>query len=172
MTATLALRYCDVNSTAHMAFGLAYSYRPAMDIIAIRKARLLWLAEMFGGYKQGGFAKLGAKVSKDPNVFSQIHTGNRGMGNRMARYLEKELGLDHGIMDSPLEADMRRQQTDELIKIALGERALNPGIHGLLRMKPGPIKAGARRMKGNNPKEEPQPAPSVASSKGRKRGAK
>lgn len=145
-----------------------------MDIKEIRRSRLVWLAERYGGYKSGGFSGLGQFVGKDPNYFSQIYTRVRGMGHQTARLLEAKHGLAHGTMDAPLPQDKITQHITELVRAALGSTKIDPEHKGMVKRQPGPIASDAiptgSRVKGGT-KEVTQPA-RRAVQKTKRRGAK
>ncbi len=62
----------------------------------VRRENLAALVDQFDG--QGALAH---KVSTAPNYISQIVTGKRALGNKLARKIEKAIGLPLGAMDIP-----------------------------------------------------------------------
>lgn len=87
---------------------VAYGYPiPAMKTVEeIRRERLLWLRDRFGGTVNA----LADAINKAPSQVSQLLTAAkhsktgkpRTMGSDLARQIELVLGLQEGLMDTPL----------------------------------------------------------------------
>jgi hypothetical protein len=67
-----------------------------MDITEIRRANLARLVNQAGTQR-----KLAEQTDSDALHVSQMMTGRRNMGDKVARRIEAKLGLPHGWMDAP-----------------------------------------------------------------------
>lgn len=68
----------------------------AMSVHEFRKTNLERLIKDYG---DGIIERFAALADQNPSYLSQIRTGNRGMGNRVARRIETTLGLPDAWMD-------------------------------------------------------------------------
>lgn len=64
--------------------------------------------EMFGG----NAAALARGIAKDPNQVREYLAGGRNIGERFARLVERELQLDFGVMDRPLDELEKQDEAD------------------------------------------------------------
>lgn len=70
-----------------------------MDIQAIRKANFLYLLANECGPERGRNRVMAGKIDREPNYISQIKNEYVGIGDAMARRLEKGFCKEHGWMD-------------------------------------------------------------------------
>lgn len=111
-----------------------------------RRQRLLWLINTkYAPYKQGGCRLLAEATGRTASTYSQIVTGFRGMGDRMARALEIEHGLREGTMDTPLHPDLSGLGVGDLVDAA----KIRPNDSGEVRSPPQeiPLKEGIRQRR-------------------------
>lgn len=78
-----------------------------MDIKTVRRDGLQYLVDT---RTAGNKAEFGRKYGIDPTYLSQILNGHRSMGEKSARKLEGQIGLESGYFDNPLNAGRTLEQ--------------------------------------------------------------
>lgn len=79
----------------------------------IAQNRLAYLEHLRVKMFEGNAAALARSVNTDGNQVRQYLDGGRNIGERFARHVEKELGLDLGVMDRPVD-ELEHQDEEDL----------------------------------------------------------
>lgn len=131
MERNLATRYCAVNSKLFIGRPIATSYSIRMDIKTIRHANLQLLIDRYGSQK-----RLAEAADLDPGHLSQLHTGHRKIGDKVARDIEERLHLPFGWMDQrQLEAHSGYRPYDFAIN-AEADAEANAALETFRRLDP------------------------------------
>lgn len=96
----IALCYPSVNSFLRVLYDSKLLLNPRMDNKELRRQHLLRAIDAAGSIE-----KLAATTETNPKHLSQLKNGTRGMGPRIARQMEKHLGLPPSAWDQPLGSD-------------------------------------------------------------------
>lgn len=95
-----------------------------------REIRLRNLLELASGYKR--FAEFCEKIDMSPSYFSQIKSGTKDIGDKIARKVEVRLGIPRGYLDVPHQ-QVPAGDTSDSIGLAFAINALHPAIREQLR---------------------------------------
>lgn len=91
-----------------------------MENKAIRRARLKMLIDRYATQKKGQ-RHLAEDTGSNVAHLSQLMTGNRKMGDEVARRIEEKLNLGRGWMDKPIDGAPEPEPT---LKLTIAEKTL------------------------------------------------
>ena len=133
-----------------------------------RRANVKKLVEQYGG--QAEFAK---RIGKDPAQISQwataakSHRGKpRGMSDDMARYIERNCGLDRGWMDT----DHNTSSGAAPYRVSSTPRSAEDGGEADVSSAPSVIKGRKMRLRGARSEKRQDPPPKRDPCEGQNRG--
>lgn len=132
----ISTRYFPVNSKSLIGPLIADCYALSVDSKTIRRNNL---RQLFGQYgSQKAFAEA---AGLDPGHVSQMNTGHRAVGDKIARHIETALKLTHGWMDAQHHAAEQERAVytlapeTEILAAVEKFRALDPAFRAYIMLK-------------------------------------